>query len=45
MPGKAFFLLLAPATPPAIVCFGIDGLFADAEVDDLGLGAETASSE
>ena len=45
MPGKAFFLLLAPATPPAMVCFGIDGLFVDVEVVDLGLGADTASSE
>ena len=45
MPGKAFFLLLAPATPPAIVCFGIDGLFVDVEVDDFGFGADTASSE
>ena len=45
MPGKAFFLLLAPATPPAIVCFGIDGLFADVEVVVFGFGAETASSE
>ena len=26
MPGNCFFLLLAPATPPAMVCLGIAGL-------------------